>query len=442
MSHFYHGRYRIGYFTGLLGERNVKVFWAWQYDLPGKIARHFIRGALEEAIRLINQADEIDEPNEVFQTGAMHLDYGRKNLKGSPDLAIEILKKIDNATVFVGDVTPVGKGQPYKTDEGVETDGKPLMNPNVAIELGYALKTRTTENVLMVMNGHYGKRSDMPFDLGHKGGPIIYNLAPDAKREEIEAERKKLVAILVDALSEYVPRTTPAPFEEMKPKIGQGIYFEDGEILAENKNDREKTKFYMPFRKVMWLRVIPTAALPMPLDIQALMQSVSSFGAFGLPVGMECVRQNGYGAAYFSAAGATNYIDNISQYTRDGEIWGVNADILRQGEHGDYQYVYSLPMENLFVTSLQLYADFLRRVSNVKLPIQIEAGIEGIKGRTMAHNGMVVGTGGIMHRDSVIHRDVLRSYDKAAQDRFLLEFFRKVYANTGVARPLGLYGRG
>jgi hypothetical protein len=53
----------------------VKVFWAWQYDLPGKIARHFIRGALEEAIKQINQTEDIDEPNEAFQTGAMHLDY-------------------------------------------------------------------------------------------------------------------------------------------------------------------------------------------------------------------------------------------------------------------------------------------------------------------------------------------------------------------------------
>lgn len=216
----------------------MKVFWAWQYDLPGKIARHFIRSALEEAILQVNQAEEIDEPNEAFQTGAMHLDYGRKNLKGSPDLAIEILKKIDNATVFVGDVTPVGKGQPYKTDEGVESDGKLLMNPNVAIELGYALKTLTTEYVLMVMNAHYGKRSDMPFDLGHKGGPIMYNLAPDATRKQIEDEKKKLVAVLVNALKEYVPKPVVVPFEGLKPKIGQGIYFADGEILGETRTVR------------------------------------------------------------------------------------------------------------------------------------------------------------------------------------------------------------
>ena len=205
----------------------MKVFWAWQYDLPGKISRHFIRSALEDAIAQINQIQDIDEPDEFFQTGLMQLDYGRKDLKGSPDLAIEILKKIDAATVFVGDVTPVGKGQPYKTDDGKDSDGKLLMNPNVAIELGYALKSLTTENVLMVMNNHYGRRDDMPFDLGHKSGPILYRLAPDASKQEIEAQKKKLVATLAEALRQYVPKPVQMPFPEMKPQIGQGIYFKD-----------------------------------------------------------------------------------------------------------------------------------------------------------------------------------------------------------------------
>src|SRR5262245_45414041 len=111
----------------------MKVFWAWQSDLPGKISRHFISQALEEAIAAINQAQDIEEPDESFQSGCMHLDHDRKGLRGSPDLANAILNKIDAATVFVGDVTPVGKGQPYKTDDGKESDGKLLMNPNVAI---------------------------------------------------------------------------------------------------------------------------------------------------------------------------------------------------------------------------------------------------------------------------------------------------------------------
>ena len=66
----------------------MKIFWAWQFDLPGKISRHFIRGALDAAIAQINAINGIDEPDEEFQAG-LQLDYGRKGLKGSPDLAIE-----------------------------------------------------------------------------------------------------------------------------------------------------------------------------------------------------------------------------------------------------------------------------------------------------------------------------------------------------------------
>ena len=50
-----------------------------------------------------------------------------------PDVAATILEKIDAATVFVGDVTPVGATPPVKGNEGAKS-GRPLMNPNVAIE--------------------------------------------------------------------------------------------------------------------------------------------------------------------------------------------------------------------------------------------------------------------------------------------------------------------
>ncbi|WP_128089424.1 hypothetical protein [Bradyrhizobium viridifuturi] len=426
----------------------MNIFWAWQFDLPGKISRHFIRGALEEAIAQINAINGIEEPDEEFQAG-LQLDYGRKSLKGSPDLAIEILKKIDAATVFVGDVTPVGRGAPHVTDENVSSDGKALMNPNVAIELGYALKSKTTENVLMVMNGYYGKRADMPFDLGHKGGPIFYTLAPDATKDQIASERKKLVARLTEALQAYSPSPVLTPFAELPPKIGKGLFFASGEVLGANKNDRDHAAYTMPFRSVMWLRVIPTKPLPMPLSLQTLLTNVGRFGPFGMPAGLEPIRQNAYGVAFFTPAGSTARIDNLSQYTRDGEIWGVNADILRQGERGDSKLIFSLPMENLFVTQLDLYLQFMGQVSNVEPPVEVEAGIEGIAGRRIIHNGQAfvmgsgfAGAGDPMHQDRLMHRARLRTFDRHEQQRVLIEFFRKVNANTGIERPAGLYGRG
>ena len=111
-------------------------------------------------------------------------------------------------------------------------------------------------------------------------------------------------------------------------------------------------------------------------------------------------------------------------------------------EQGERLYVYSWPMENLFITSLNLYMELMQQVLKVPLPIQVEAGIEGIKGRIIAHNGWAIRNTVVMHQDSVTHRGYLRSFDKGEQDAFLLEFFERVNNNTGVPRPAGLYGRG
>jgi hypothetical protein len=420
----------------------MKIFWAWQFDLPGKIARHFIRGAIQAAIAQINQHEDIDEPDEAFQESKLQLDYGRKGLKGSPDLASEILKKIDSAAVFVGDVTPIGKGAPHKTDEGVESDGKPLMNPNVAIELGYALKSKGTDHVLMIMNSHYGKRADMPFDLGHKGGPIMYDLAPDATPQQIDTEKRKLVAVLVDALKEYVPKPVVEPFEGLRPKTGKAIFFDNGEILAEDKNPHHPAKYVMPFRKVLWVRLMPSTALPHPLPIDLLTDNIGRFGPFGIPQGFEMVRVNRYGACFFTPAGAADKIDAIAQYTRDGEIWGVHADYLRQGERGEQKLVITLPIENILLTQLTLFMRFMREISQVPPPINVEVGIEGIAGWQIAHNNYVINRSSpIMHRDFVEHKGVLRSFDKVEQHAFLMQFFKKLNENSGVSRPQGLYGR-
>src|SRR5258708_18137298 len=130
----------------------MKIFWAWQSDLRGKVSRFFVRDALLAAIEKLKEAPDIEEPSEEARRNDMHLDSDRQGLSGSPDLARAIIEKIDASAVFVGDVTPVGKGLPTRSDDGTMRDGKPLMNPNVAIELGYAVARLTDARILMVLN--------------------------------------------------------------------------------------------------------------------------------------------------------------------------------------------------------------------------------------------------------------------------------------------------
>ena len=183
----------------------MKIFWAWQSDTPGKTGRHLVREALVEAIAELKQPHELEEPSEGESREALHLDHDRKGVSGSPDLARTIMEKIRKAAVFVGDVTPVGKALGRQDDKGkrsVRKKLKKLINSNVAIELGYALGVLGDERLLMVLNKHYGDRADLPFDLRHKGGPIIYELSPVADRTQIDAARQRLRSKLVAKLGQ------------------------------------------------------------------------------------------------------------------------------------------------------------------------------------------------------------------------------------------------
>jgi hypothetical protein len=122
----------------------MKVFWSWQSDTPGNIGRHLVRDALESVIQDLRMSAEVDEPS--FRE--VHLDQDRKGVPGSPDLASVILEKIEQATVFVADVTTVGTLATQPED----SVPKKLINSNVAIELGYALGKLSDRALLMIMN--------------------------------------------------------------------------------------------------------------------------------------------------------------------------------------------------------------------------------------------------------------------------------------------------
>jgi hypothetical protein len=59
----------------------MKVFWAWQADISGKIARYFVREALEQAIVELKQPRDIEEPPEESRRNDLHLDHDTKGLR-------------------------------------------------------------------------------------------------------------------------------------------------------------------------------------------------------------------------------------------------------------------------------------------------------------------------------------------------------------------------
>ena len=98
------------------------VFFSWQSGIRAAACRTLIESALEGAAKAIAADDSIAiEPV---------IDRDTQDVPGAPDIGAAILAKIDVADAFVADVTIVGKTM----------TGKPAPNPNVLVELGYALK--------------------------------------------------------------------------------------------------------------------------------------------------------------------------------------------------------------------------------------------------------------------------------------------------------------
>ena len=151
------------------------VFYSWQSDSPPKSNRNFIQTVLKRAIDAINAKGTLAV--EVV------LDSDTRNVAGSPKIADTIYKKIDAASVFVADVTIVKwtAGKATKTR-------KALPNPNVLVELGYALKVLEDPRLILLTNTAYGRIEDLPFDLlGRR--TIGYTLTEKDLEKNAEGER-------------------------------------------------------------------------------------------------------------------------------------------------------------------------------------------------------------------------------------------------------------
>jgi hypothetical protein len=155
-----------------------KVFYSWQSDLPNATNRGFIEKALEDAAKSIREDESIKvEPV---------LDRDTVGVPGAPDIASTIFEKIEQAEVFVCDVSIISQSAP-----------RPTPNPNVLLELGYAVKTLGWGRIIMVLNSAYGGPELLPFDLRMRR-VLPYHMPGDA--EERAPERRKLQGMLAKGL--------------------------------------------------------------------------------------------------------------------------------------------------------------------------------------------------------------------------------------------------
>lgn len=142
------------------------VFYSWQSDLPSAGNRNLIEDALKRALRTIAR----DETAAVEPV----MDRDTADQAGTPDIAASILAKIAMSDVFVADVSIVNSA----------ADGRLTPNPNVLLELGYAIAELGWDNVLLVQNGSFGGPELLPFDLRGRR-TVVYEAADGFERAAV-----------------------------------------------------------------------------------------------------------------------------------------------------------------------------------------------------------------------------------------------------------------
>jgi len=196
------------------------VFYSWQSWTDGGANRSFIEDCLERAIKEICKDDSLRLDPVI--------DRDTQGVPGAADIANTIFGKVADADVFVADVSFVQElGALRRTP-----------NPNVLVELGFALSKLGEGKVVCVLNLATGRVEDLPFDI--RGRSVAtYDLisklqtVDENEWQALRAEqRKQLVGKLKHSIVTILSTPDPALstfVNEMIEKLILAIIF-GGEV--------------------------------------------------------------------------------------------------------------------------------------------------------------------------------------------------------------------
>ena len=137
------------------------IFYSWQSDLPEENNKAFIGSCLRKALSKIKEDKNFSLEYVIDRATSKRI--------GTVDIAQTIFNKINNAKLFVADVSIINhRSRKYRKTP----------NPNVLIELGYAVRTIGWANVICVFNTKYGHPEDLPFDIRNRR-LLLYNSEDD-----------------------------------------------------------------------------------------------------------------------------------------------------------------------------------------------------------------------------------------------------------------------
>ena len=163
--------------------RTFNIFYSWQSDLPGDKTRYLIRDCIDEAIELALHCEAIEAQRDEATLGTT----------GAPNIVTTLFSKIDECDLFVADLSLCfTKGQGEKKSP----------NPNVMLELGYAVKTLGWDRIICICNTDYG--NNYPFDIAQQR--ITAFSLKGKNHSEVKAQISKIIFKNIRDLRDSVPR--------------------------------------------------------------------------------------------------------------------------------------------------------------------------------------------------------------------------------------------
>jgi hypothetical protein len=394
-----------------MAKRIITVFYAWQSDRDQKGNRHFIRRALDDAAKRINEDNALGV--------AIKIDADTEGVLGTPAVTETILGKIRSSDIFVPDLTFIA-----------ETDaGKLIPNPNVMVEYGYALRALTFEAMMPVMNTHYGAPTELPFDLGHVRHPTQYDLPPDSpdgvRRTARTTLSEKLEGILrLMAPNVFNKMRSDNPFVPVAPVRPPAFFFQPEDVLVNFGYPGEQEMRFKRSRAI-FLRLYPTyadqprvgltRAIEVAQRLLPLQQLISSPSS-----------RNNWGAINLQPHG--DGITSFTQIFETGELWGASEEPFRSGNP---PFLVAIGVEKAFVAALENYRLVYERELKFHPPFTVEFGAVGLTDQHLLVPSVefppMGDYAGPIRKENISRTFQVESFDanewKSALRDFLLDFY-------------------
>lgn len=205
-------------------QKTYTIFYSWQSDLNR--SRSFIQSTLNLLKR------------ELEKDGSIHveIDSDTRGVPGAPNIPATIFKKIENADLFVADLSIINSKE----------SGRKTPNPNVLLETGYAIHALGWDRIVLLFDEDFGSIDDQLFDL-KQHRLTGFSLRDEKKKEKsrdrlianitsnlkmLEAKDKKIKKDNKQLLAAVIMRAVTKAWEYYEKSFLQDEPLYSGELLA------------------------------------------------------------------------------------------------------------------------------------------------------------------------------------------------------------------